>query len=604
MRRALASLSATLVLPILLAGCGGGGGKVAPQENRVSINVHAGIALDQKIGASKAVIKTSANLFPADGVLGLTWYDRIWPDQHFSPVIQPQTMVEVGSDGTTVTARGGEIIDLVFPYQPQADKRPIGVRIKTDGTRVTVPLDINTADSTATDRYIVGDPSRFFERWLIRFGLALVPYQANFQGRTPQFMLLTGSGPAKSFPRGGEVALIVPGFNSHPDNFVAAALKIASDAKISPVYGFAYPWPLDIAKNGKSLSDLLKAQPPETKVWIIAHSMGGLVTRYALEQVPPDEDPYNRASQHVAAFISLGSPFNGSAIDELALRQMLSNREINNSNTTAETWQELGALTDLATTSAKQMVPGSAFLRTLDQPTNNLNDVPYFNVAGSTDLLVGQTSATHVPDSATLGRRRSDLVFPCDHFGYLTEDDALDQLTKLIRDQRLVDCLSIETVLTNGGIALENGWVVDYTLRNTGIHQNDLTVHELILRSSGKDGRQYSRSWFDPNLVQGLHPEYRLACNLKVARQGAITINLRVLFDRQDHSWSDSDPNTHAKTVDVYAHGWDKLGRPFSAHTQFKLFDKDGTGPTSVPRSVSDVMPDNPDGGRVFHTRP
>jgi pimeloyl-ACP methyl ester carboxylesterase len=579
MRRLLIAL-----LPLLFAltGCGGGGSSAPPPPpSVVTIALEANKLLDKKLANGVRLIG-DPGLVATNGEATVTCRTDDWGCKQINrKVISLRMLAEFKSNVPLVPGKG---FTVTFDCPSEDVSRPLGIQLNDDdsassmkvsknGDRITVFTTVPSLKSSA-------------ELFLLRVGLAMVPYSPPYQPKATKLMRLQGNGPDNAFPSGAIVALYVHGFIGNPSDFVLAAARFATEHGIQydATYAFTYPSVIDIAENGRTLRQLLKSQPPDTKCYIFAHSMGGAVTRFALEQMDePSESPENRASHHVAGAFFFGSPFTGTALGEAGLKFMLESEQINNTATSCEAWEEIGALGSMATTSVKQLMPNSSFLQLLDRPTNNLNDVPYVAVAGFYDVIAGETSAHHLPNNATLGRRQTDVMFKCGHLAYFVADRIAD-LVQLVKDEKSIDSLSSTTQLPNGNRASNNGWAVSTSLRNTS-NSRTLTVTEMIMKYSCRDGTQFTRQWYDAN-VCGFLPDTRKGCEVNIPPSGTFVLNGRVAFNYTDPLYTNAPYNDRAKTADVYAHGHDDLGRPFSAHEQFKLLDVDGSGP-STPRSTT-----------------
>lgn len=104
-----------------------------------------------------------------------------------------------------------------------------------------------------------------------------------------------------------------------------------------------------LGTTAKALSEQLKIiRPSYDHITWIGHSMGGLIPWYLFE-----------AEVQIDAFVSLGTPWNGSALAAFA------------------PWSQ----------SAKQMRPGSEYLDDLRSLANN-SDIPKLSVTGAWDFIV------------------------------------------------------------------------------------------------------------------------------------------------------------------------------------------------------------------------
>lgn len=111
-----------------------------------------------------------------------------------------------------------------------------------------------------------------------------------------------------SVDRNDSVLVLVHGWTSSPSAcwsvFVNSTINGNIKAKkYSKILTFGYDSGRHINENGKYFAECIKAKLKGCKVDIVAHSMGGLVARSAIED--------NGASDYVRALITLGTPHKG-----------------------------------------------------------------------------------------------------------------------------------------------------------------------------------------------------------------------------------------------------------------------------------------------------
>lgn len=108
-----------------------------------------------------------------------------------------------------------------------------------------------------------------------------------------------------------KVLLLIHGWNDKPQtwkNFVQKLLS-QSDVKFSKIWTFGYNSSLSIDKNASELFQALANYTNGSKVKIVAHSMGGLVSRSMMELYG--------GSKYVKKLITLGTPHQGSPVAAL-----------------------------------------------------------------------------------------------------------------------------------------------------------------------------------------------------------------------------------------------------------------------------------------------
>lgn len=394
--------------------------------------------------------------------------------------------------------------------------------------------------------------------------------------RTHEFRLLAGEGPEHIFPDKGKIGLFTPGMCSSPAKFVPMAKALVERGVFDAVYGFSYPWPLDIVGNSTELARNLLVQPRGAEIILIAHSMGGVANRYALEHPKPGIVALSESGLRIEALLTFGSPFTGSAVSELALKQLLKDQETSN-------WRDPWSWGNLVPEAIKQIMPGSNLLQVLTQPTDRLCDATYLCVVGKYDWVVGASSARHIPDNATLGPKINDPVIDCDHFGYFEVPARVEDMVKLIGAARADTGPEITVTLTNGGIAQSNGWRVDHTLRNNST-TTAFVIGELIIKSSDSGGRESHRQWYD-SATCGFQPQNFKRCRIYLPPGGAVTIPGRIALDKENTPYEGASTRNRAKTVDVYVNGRDQNNRLVRSHYRYILKDQQGRGPLHPPHS-------------------
>lgn len=169
----------------------------------------------------------------------------------------------------------------------------------------------------------------------------------------------TGLHVPASFDSTKHTCLTIHGFNSNSSSFGPFAAR-CRESNIQ-VIGFDYPSSASILSAGKRLSwglrDLGKKHP-RFRLVIVAHSLGGLVARAALELVEP-------RSSCVTDVFFLGTPQHGTNLveQESPLQELLSDAVLFAAGPPGERvlWRNSPTMADLA--------PNSALLRRLERQT-------------------------------------------------------------------------------------------------------------------------------------------------------------------------------------------------------------------------------------------
>ena len=228
--------------------------------------------------------------------------------------------------------------------------------VSEDGGKVSaqviLPQQTAAAQSAAQDRSIVPPALS------LTIGMFRIAY-TSLGGMPPMSVYRYSSGGWSSDNgnwSGSHIVLLVHGFatGSHDDLSILADC-LSSDFGCQ-VYAVEYNEGFGIDRLGAKLASIISARTPSGgKIDIVAHSMGGLVSRSALEQ--------HGADARVSRLITLGSPHAG--VTPAFLFSALVNSVLG-----------VGLVPELG-----DMCIGSGFLQALNQPSNT--GCEYYAVAGS-----------------------------------------------------------------------------------------------------------------------------------------------------------------------------------------------------------------------------
>lgn len=142
------------------------------------------------------------------------------------------------------------------------------------------------------------------------------------------------------------------------------------------MYIFAYDWRLDNVENARLLMRKVKAlklrlKKPELKFDIVAHSMGGLISRYAAmygdAELPPDghkPKPSWAGAQHFSKIILLGTPNEGSVN---ALSAMINGYSIGSIRIDLPFVQDSSKYMVFTIPAAYQLLPAPGTLKAFDE---------------------------------------------------------------------------------------------------------------------------------------------------------------------------------------------------------------------------------------------
>ncbi len=254
-----------------------------------------------QITGSFTVTGTGTPGFDADGVLRYPLLNG--PDGPFVPAAWLVSTAN-GRYTVTVPAVTDEVLAAAQALAPEATSR----RATARGNRITsytvVLVAVKPAQAAACPDYTyqLGPlaPTSTYSPERLRFtdgyGVTATPSQV-------------------AWPTTGRVAIVIHGINNHPDVWqkpdaqgVSFVDFLRNDLGYAAVWGFHYYSQQGIAGNAQKLATILGKLPwgNGQQVDIFGHSMGGLVSRYAMERIL---DP-----SYVARVITLGTPHQGSPL--------------------------------------------------------------------------------------------------------------------------------------------------------------------------------------------------------------------------------------------------------------------------------------------------
>ncbi|PLX88688.1 MAG: hypothetical protein C0614_02345 [Desulfuromonas sp.] len=203
-----------------------------------------------------------------------------------------------------------------------------------------------------------------------------------------------GKGSLESFLTGGERnLLVVHGFLSNAGAFIFNDDGTENNDDLvkslwdyyDNIILYNYPSALPIEENAEALVGLILNDNrfnPSFQTDIIGHSMGGLVSRYAIERL--GFEPY------IGNLVMLGTPNNGSSVANI-----VSYLQHNLYGTVAK------LINGISFPSLKEIEVGSSFITDLNYAYQNTLTTNYYVIAGDIqdgyDPVVSVSSATSIP---------------------------------------------------------------------------------------------------------------------------------------------------------------------------------------------------------------
>ncbi|MDO8582338.1 MAG: DNRLRE domain-containing protein [bacterium] len=421
----------------LLIGCGGGGkgGKsggagasgTIPQQPLATVVVDHnggkatvndptspldGASVDIPAGALKNPVKITIGTLPnTSPIIGALPID-FGPDGTVFDALSPATITVPYSDTLIQTYDDDPQDLLIFSRRPNGE------------FDVSSPVSIDQARRivTATTTHFSPEEAKFsrhylwFEQQRRLFDSSPVPYKITTRHvLTPggvqvlnyypvivydaiPVTIPLGKGTLTNFWKAGQRnVILIHGFQSSPAAFLFSddPVRVHKDGLLwtlrnNPAFDlydniilYQYPSGTHVAENGKWLADTIKKNAlPGFKTDIIAHSMGGIVARSAIQQFG--------LSPYIERLITLGSPHEGGRLDDYTA--YISDRKI------VAGWVGKG-LPGLA-----DILGGSTFL---NDPKTGLNAIFSFSKIASTELYPFVAKKDAVSDNDGLVKETS-----------------------------------------------------------------------------------------------------------------------------------------------------------------------------------------------------
>ncbi len=541
-------------------------------------------------------VQTSARLFVSQGTLeGFVKTD--WPVKPVSKLAEPLKLVELTS--TTPFDQG--TVTITFPATSDS-RNMLGVTQLDNGTWVPLPTTVQ-GQKVAVVLSIVDGATRLAHTRIgtdvIRVGLTKVPYQADFTETKVSLIRLAGSGPASQIDPKQSNVILIHGMNNGVEDMQILANKLAAEHQFAGVYALIYPWTSNIEDNAAGLASILNKLDANTKLTIIAHSMGGLVASWAIERLS--------CGNHVDRLFMLGTPRMGTQIaNDKGFYEAQMAQNLNDPHDQPSHWNKLR---DLVTASTHEMIPGSPFLTTLnEQLLHRDNEVPYYLVAGTKGtwgygvggalcysyyggadcdgLVPADSLLSFVYPNVTIGRV-TKLKVPVNHSELVTDPAFLNQLTDLLIESKGYRGPSLKATIDNGAIPSDTGWSWSLAITNNLSAHVGITIEKLIMDGFGRDGEWITAEWYDPHAPGKFLPTNEVNCNLPVDAGATFTINSLLYFDYAKSPYDLAPDNQRVRTMVVECHGHTDLGTQFTQELRFVLLDQDSKGPSAPPHRAA-----------------
>ncbi|NLV56484.1 MAG: alpha/beta fold hydrolase [Acidimicrobiales bacterium] len=237
--------------------------------------------------------------------------------------------------------------------------------------------------------------------------------------------LAFGSSAAPAGAAAKDPVIVVAGFTTGPliaPGYAPLVARLRADGYTTEILYYEDYGVGDIATQSAKLRDrvnALKARTGASKVDLVAHSMGGLVSRYYVKNLG--------GSAHVDSLIMLGTPNYGTSIANIA------------------SFLTLG--TCIGITACQQMAIGSSFLNALNAGDDTIGNVRYTSIATSVDLIVTPYTTSFLANDGNIQNVRVQsqcwLRFP-GHLALILDGAVYDGVRDALRGQTVrMNCFAL-----------------------------------------------------------------------------------------------------------------------------------------------------------------
>lgn len=429
-------------------------------------------------------------------------------------------------------------------------------------------------------------------------GGTLSPNQGNAPGKTWRFVLTISSGIApdndfKLLHLSGGNDFGAPGTVLYVGGLFSKGASMAPlNAKLSPLIGgvhcFAlqYPWYTDHQTFVNRMGTILdQARNRGKNITIIAHSRGGVLTRFTLERTGK--------THAVKQLVTLGTPHTGSALANAAdLLRNFHNEWLNG------IWDCSPFSLRVDSPALQELSLGSSFLQTLNgSPPLQRGQTDYTIVACGLDMVVplGSGLGNNVNlASLTAGRIVRDTVDNAGHSSIKSQAAFISEVAELINNNATGVTITVSPLVAQ---AVSDGWELTTTFRNTTT--KTIKIVDWSMDNYVRDGSWTNVQYYDPTTPSGeFYPNDYRAWNKSIGPNSTLEIDV--------HRWPDFQRNFIWQTAAINRAGWvrmtirglDGYGRSFEDTSLVELRYGD-----IVPAPAQTRRPNQPGGGSLVGPR-
>lgn len=326
-------LVSVLFLVLLLGGCGGSGSdttSLPPSSEQSSTALSSAVAIGPEGGT--AYDEVAVGLQAGAGTAGssrdievefprgtFTAATEVILGDRFGAAAPPNSSVPFSHAHTIQFSREslspGDVVNLVvhFPYHPRPNYRA-ALGYYHDGVMVAYPA-LSTSSGIEGTVSLDQATTHSEKGAAVSAELSMleIPESAELQGDPPMAVSVLELDSVSATYRwsayegawtGQKIALLVHGIKGSSADLLALAVHLRNKGSYDSIYAVDYKLGYHIDTLGTKLASVISARAPSgIKIDVLAHSMGGLVSRSAIEN--------HGTAQQTARFVALGSPHNG-----------------------------------------------------------------------------------------------------------------------------------------------------------------------------------------------------------------------------------------------------------------------------------------------------
>lgn len=531
-------LTIVLVLAaIFIAGCGGGGGgngggsNIAPPNNQPDPPVAPGTftiepGKEAVLQVDTITVNVPAETFPAGAEVTIS---RTIPSAAEMPPVGELACNKIEITASKMPQGSITITTNGLALQTMGVQKQVYLLVKKVGDLWT-----KVADSE-TGKFVIDATEFAVDGPIVRAGLIIGKIFIN-EPSSEAIMVQFGGNDTSETVIANSTLVIVHGFSDNAESLKLLAQRFANLHEYSQIYLFGYDWrnkcDLSAEKLGEEL-DTLKDQGKQ--IDIAAHSMGVVVSRYALERLGKTKSVNNLFAINGA---NLGSVWATPASFLLGLQNDYINRLPGDHLLNGFPIGNIESINDL--------VPGSQFLTTLNNSDTKgqCGLVNYCLISSVIDLVVGQasSSADGVPlKSLTAGIVERYMVNGFGHADLVKTPAGTMEVIIAAQNMPSQD----QVVFLGSQVSIESTWDGwHYEIQIGNISQADAYLTDLRIDYFNRYGNWVGVNWYDPNVLSSddFYPSTYIKWDKRLRSSEDVTLYL--------HTWPDANRSAISEVPD------------------------------------------------------